>query len=124
MRIFLTKVFAQFARRERISDDVLLDAVRRAQAGLIDADLGGGVIKQRIARPGSGKSGGYRTIVLFREGTRAVFAYGFAKNDRDNIDRRELSDFRAAARQILDLGDAEMNLAVEKNAFREITGNA
>lgn len=59
---------------------------------MIDADLGGGVIKQRFARLGQGKSGGFRSIVLFRRGARAFFVYGFAKNDRDNIDRQELND--------------------------------
>ena len=66
MRVFKTKGFARFARRERISDANLGEAVRRAERGLVDADLGGGVIKQRVARPGQGKSGGYRVLVAYR----------------------------------------------------------
>ena len=81
-RVFKTRWFQRFARREKIRDAVLLDSVARAEKGQLDADLGGGVIKQRIARPGQGKSGGYRTIILFKQGQRAVFVYGFAKSER------------------------------------------
>ena len=84
-KIFKTRWFDRFARKEKIRDPVLVDAVGRAEKGQVDADLGGGVIKQRIARPGRGKSGGYRTIIFFRPGERAVFAYGFAKSARANI---------------------------------------
>ena len=93
MRAFKTKPFARFAAKEGIADVVLRDAIGRAEAGLVDADLGGGVIKQRLARPGQGKSGGFRNIVLFRRQAMAFFVYGFAKNDRDNIDRQELKAF-------------------------------
>ncbi len=63
MRVFKTRWFARFAKREDISNDCLADAIARAERGLIDADLGGGLIKQRVARPGKGKSGGYRTLI-------------------------------------------------------------
>lgn len=86
MRIFKTRPFARFADHEGIEDADLCEAIRGAEQGLIDADLGGGVIKQRIARKGQGKSGGFRSIVVFRMGERAFFVYGFAKSDRDNID--------------------------------------
>ncbi len=74
------------------------DAVARAEQGLIDADLGGGgVIKPRVARPGAGKSGGYRTLIIYRAAQRAVFAYGFAKNDIGNIDEQDLTRLKALA---------------------------
>lgn len=76
MRIFKSRWFGRFTRKEGIDDSVLRDAVARAGRGQIDADLGGEVIKQRIARPGQGKSKGYRTIILFRRGDRAFFVYG------------------------------------------------
>ena len=97
MRIFKTKWFARYARRERIFDARLCEAVRRAEDGLIDADLGGGVIKQRIARPGQGRSGGYRLLIAFRPSDRAVFMLGFAKSDRDNITPDELESLKRAA---------------------------
>lgn len=85
MRIFRNKPFTRFARRARIADAELCAAVSDIERGLIDADLGGGVIKQRIARKGGGKSGGFRALVLLRAGDRVFFVHGFAKSDRDNI---------------------------------------
>jgi len=87
VRTFKTKWLARFARRERIADKSLREAIERAERGLIDADLGGGLIKQRVARQGQGRSGGYRTIIAYRAKERAVFFYGFAKNDRENIEQ-------------------------------------
>ena len=63
MQVYKVKVFARFQRRERIADKALANAVRNAEDGLVDADLGGGLIKQRVARPGHGKSSGYRTVI-------------------------------------------------------------
>ena len=79
MRIFKNAWFGRFARKEKISPDVLLEAVDRAEKGLVDADLGGGVIKQRIARPGEGKSKGYRSIVLYRRGDKSFLCMVFRK---------------------------------------------
>ncbi|TNE36994.1 MAG: type II toxin-antitoxin system RelE/ParE family toxin, partial [Alphaproteobacteria bacterium] len=81
MRIFKTKWFTRFARKEGIDEITLRLAILNAEQGLIDADLGGGVIKQRISRPGEGKSGGHRTIILFRSGDKAFFVFGFSKSD-------------------------------------------
>ena len=120
MRIFLTKVFARFAESEDIAINALRDAVMRAEAGLIDADLGGGVIKQRVARRGGGKSGGYRTIILFRKESKAIFAYGFAKKDRDNITPHGLKIYRGLARLMLMYSDAEIVAAIEGRELKEI----
>ncbi|KYC36279.1 hypothetical protein WA1_41880 [Scytonema hofmannii PCC 7110] len=84
MRIFKNAWFERFARKERLTDEALYAAVTRASKGLVDADLGGGIIKQRIARQGQGKSGGYRSIIIFRSGDKAFFVYGFSKSDLDN----------------------------------------
>ncbi|MEQ1717646.1 MAG: type II toxin-antitoxin system RelE/ParE family toxin, partial [Hyphomicrobium sp.] len=85
MRIYKTKTFRRFQRQEGVTDATLAEAVKRAEDGLIDADLGRGLIKQRVARQGAGRRGGFRSIIAYRVGSRAVFIYGFAKNDRDNI---------------------------------------
>ncbi len=84
-RIFKTKWFQRFARKEGVKDEALVEAVARAERGQVDANLGCGVIKQRIARPGQGRPGGHRTIIVFRQRDRAVFMYGFAKSTRANI---------------------------------------
>lgn len=79
MRIFKNAWFERFARKEKISAEALWEAVGRAEQGQIDADLGGGVIKQRIARPGGGKSKGYRSIVLYRKDDKAFFVFGVSQ---------------------------------------------
>jgi hypothetical protein len=122
-RVFKTRWFQRFARSEKIRDAVLLDAVARAEKGQLDADLGGGVIKQRIARPGQGKSGGYRTIILFKQGQRAVFVYGFAKSERENIDADEEKQFKEAARHVLRLTEKQIAELVKEGDFVEVTGH-
>ena len=104
MRVFKTKSFNRFARKEGLEDSPLLEAATNAVAGRVDADLGGGVIKQRIARRGGGKSGGFRTILLFRSGSDVFFVFGFAKSERANISKDELAVFRELQDILLTLG--------------------
>lgn len=120
MKVFKNPWFGRFARKEKISADVLLDAVERAEKGLVDADLGGGVIKQRIARPGESKSKGYRSIVLFRKGERAFFVYGFSKSDLGNIRDDEEDQYKKAAKLVFALTDDQIQKLVEKGQFEEV----
>ena len=120
MRIFKSRWFQRFARREGIADAVLREAVGRAEKGLIDADLGGGVVKQRIARRGQGRSQGYRTIILFRRGARAFFVYGFAKSGRANIDEDEREQFKDAAKIVLALTETQLAARLERGDFAEV----
>ena len=120
LRAFKTKPFARFAAREGIADAALCDAVERARRGLVDADLGGGVIKQRIARQGQGKSGGFRAIVLFRRGALCFFVYGFAKSGRDNLRRDELRAFRLLAGEMLALDEAGLRAALANGTIMEV----
>ena len=120
VRIFKSRWFQRFARQEGIADAVLIDAVVRAEKGQIDADLGGGVIKQRIARPGQGKSKGYRTIILFRRGARAFFLYGFAKSQRANIDDVEEEQFKEAAKHVLALTERHLAELLKRGDFVEV----
>jgi hypothetical protein len=92
VRIFKTKWTARYTRRERISDRSLREAIERAGRGTIDADLGGGIIKQRVARSGQGRSGGYRMMIAYRAGTRAVFLYAFAKKRAREHRPRRIAD--------------------------------
>lgn len=119
-RIFKNGWFARFARKEKLADPALREAVRRAESGLIDADLGGGVIKQRVARPGKGKSGGYRALILFRRGDRAIFAFGFAKSAQANIAQTDLALLKAAAAEALKWSDEELDRLVASGALMEI----
>jgi hypothetical protein len=117
--VFKNTWFERFARKQDIVDKTLLEAVERAERGLIDADLGGGVIKQRVARSGQGKSGGFRTIILYRATERAFFVYGFAKSDRGNIDDDEQAEFRKAAAYVLGLSEAHLDDLISKGHFSE-----
>ena len=120
MRIFKSRWFQRFARSEGIADAVLFEAIVRAEKGQIDADLGGGVIKQRIARPGQGKSKGYRTIILFRRSVRAFFIYGFSKSHRANIDDDEEQQFKEAARIVLSLTEKQLTELLKRGDFAEV----
>lgn len=120
MRIFRNKWFSRFARQEGIADQELIDAIERADRGLVDANLSGGVIKQRIARPGEGKSGGFRSIVLFRKEELAFFVFGFAKNAQANIDRKELKAFRALADEMLAYDTKTLAKAIRSGALTEV----
>lgn len=119
-RIFKNGWFERFARKEGLTDAALSEAVAQAESGLIDADLGGGVIKQRVARPGKGKSGGYRTLILFRQGDRAIFAFGFAKSGQANISKADLGLLRKAADEALKWNNTELDQLVTTGALIEI----
>ena|SRR5258708_30841772 len=123
MQIFKTRWLARFARHERITDDSLREAIARADRGLIDADLGGGLIKQRVARQGQGRSGGYRMIVAYRERDRAVFFYGFAKSDRENLNQNELLTARKVATDFLASDAAGLARAIEENEIEEVSND-
>lgn len=120
MRIFKIKWFARFSRSESIDDQSLIDAVDRAARGLVDADLGGGLIKQRIARSGQGRSSGYRTIIAYRNKDRAIFLYGFAKNERANISPDDVRDLRIVGQAWLNASIERLEAAVMDGALESI----
>jgi len=121
MNVFMTKWFARFARRELIANESLLEAIARAEQGLIDADLGGGLIKQRVARQGKGRSGGFRAIIAYRVKNRAVFLYGFAKSERENIDTKQLATAREIAEKWLAADANRIARGIEKEELQEVS---
>ncbi len=120
MRVFKTKWFVRFARRERIEDRNLCAAIERAEQGIVDADLGGGVIKQRVARTGQGRSGGYRLLIAYHSGNRTIFLYGFAKNERDNIDNDELTTLKEIAAGWLEADSDHIEAAIKEGFLQEV----
>ena len=120
LRIFLNKPFQRFVRKEGITYDAICEAIKRADRGLIDADLGGGVIKQRIPRPNEGRSGGYRWIVIYRVGEVALFIHGFAKNEKDNITDLELSTFRELAKAIFEINPDKLDRKLEERNWTKV----
>jgi hypothetical protein len=120
LRVFKTKVFARFARKEDLADKTLAAAIVEIERGLIDADMGGGLIKQRVARTGEGKRGGFRMLIAYRNGSRAIFLFGFAKSDQASIrdeDERDLKDYGA---MLLALKDKDIELMIKNGELREV----
>jgi hypothetical protein len=120
LRILKNKPFVRFAQKCGITDAVPCEAIRDAERGLIAAKLGGGVIKQRVARPGRGKSGGFRTLIVFREGDRAFFVHGFAKNEKDNITREELAALKKLAAELLGYDDDALARVIASGVLMEV----
>jgi hypothetical protein len=120
VRLFKNTWFNRFAKKEGITDDELREAANQLEAGKADADLGGGVYKVRLARPGEGKSGGYRVIVFFKSEERTFYVYGFAKADRANIDEKQLMDFKRAAKAVLASTEKQLADVLKTGTYFEI----
>jgi hypothetical protein len=120
MRIFKNSWFTRFAAKEGITDEELRGMVNRLEAGQADADLGGGVYKVRVARPGAGKTGGYRVIVFFRSRERTFYHYGFAKSVRSNINEKELKILKRTAKSVFVLTDSQIKESLENGDLDEI----
>jgi hypothetical protein len=120
MSVMKRKDFARWQAGERLPDDALCKAVREMEDGLIDADLGGFLYKKRVARPGAGKSGGYRTVLSARIGDRYVFLHGFAKKDKGNITPVEKRALQFAGKVFLDLSGADLRKALHAGVLIEV----
>jgi len=120
VRLFKNTWFNRFAQKEGITDGELREAVNQLEAGQVDADLGGDVYKVRVSRSGEGKSGGYRVIVLFKSEKRTFFVYGFAKSDKENIDRGELRGFKKRSKNAFSMTMADFKVgAISEKQMRE-----
>ena len=106
-----------------MADDSLMEAAASVAAGNFDTDLGGHVFKQRVARAGQGKSGGFRTIILFKACVHSVFAYGFAKNEKANITAKELAALKRLAAVLLGFSEIELARAIESGELTEVKEN-
>ena len=120
MRVLKTKAFGRFQRSEGMRDAALCRAVRNAAAGLVDADLGHGLIKQRVARPGQGKRGGYRTVIAYRVRDRAVFLFGFAKSAKADLKPDELAELVEVGATWLRADDDAIEAAIADGRLKEV----
>lgn len=120
MDAYKTREFARWARKQGLHDAALVRAVREMQAGLVDADLGGGLFKKRIARPGQGKRGGIRTLVATNKSDTWFFLYGFAKNERSDIDRNEEAALKKWATVLLAMSPATLGRALMAEEIVEV----
>ncbi len=119
-RVFKTRHFSRWMRKTELTDSTLLNAVEEMVKGLIDVDLGGGIVKKRIGLAGRGKRGGARTLVATNKGNRWFFVFGFEKNERANIADDELEALRDIAEQLLARTGRQLDEAVEAGALQEI----
>jgi hypothetical protein len=124
LRVFLTKSFVRFQRKEKISDAALNEAITRAEHGQVDATLGRQLIKQRIGRAGQGRSGGYRTVIAYRFGDRAIFLFGFAKSDRGNVSPADEIELAATGAALLAFDQVSIRKALLAGELKEITDEA
>ena len=124
MAIYKTRWFDRWARKEGLAAPSLCAAVREMANGLFDADLGSGLFKKRIGRPGQGKSGGYRTLVATNKGNRWVFVYGFPKSERANIDKDEAQALKKLATHLLSLTAQAVTRATEAGELIEVDCDA
>ncbi len=119
-RVFKTRHFARWMRKTALTDTLLCQAVHEMVLGLLDADLGGGVVKKRVALPGRGKSGGVRTLVATRKAGMWFFVFGFEKSAQANVDAAELEGLQTLASKLLSLTPAQLTQAVQDGALQEI----
>jgi hypothetical protein len=123
MGIYKTKVFSRWANDEGLSDLSLCSAVDEMLSGLIDADLGSSLLKKRVARTGQGKSGGFRTLVATNKGDRWIFVFGFSKNEKSNIDKKEEKALKKLADQLLSMSSEDVAKAQSKNELIKVICN-
>ncbi len=119
-RIFKTRYFSNWLEKTELTDALLLNAVEEMERGLIDADLGGGVFKKRVALPNRGKSGSVRTLIATNKNDRWFFMLGFEKKQRENIDKSELKLLKEYAKTMLGFSDAMLDTALTRNDLKEI----
>ncbi len=120
-RLFKTRQFANWVTKTELTDGLLLTAVREMEQGLIDAELGGGVVKKRIALKGKGKRGSTRTLIATNKHNRWFFIFGFEKNERANISDKELKYLKQLANSLLKSSDSDLLIALENKTLLEIS---
>ena len=120
MQVLKTRTFARWARKEGLKDVVLRAAVVEILAGLLDANLGSGLVKKRVARGGRGKSGGHRTLLATNLRDRWVFLYGFSKNERDNVDDDELRALKRIAQAYLGMEEELLDQFLDAGELIEV----
>lgn len=120
MRVFKRKALTRWLLAQGVSDVALCQAVREMECGLVDADLGGGLFKKRLAREGFGKRSGYRALVAARLGSRYVWLHAYAKNERSDLRPDELKALRFAAGLFLGFEESELQAAVASGVLVEV----
>lgn len=116
----MTRYFGKWAASEGLSHEALTTAVAEIEDGLVDAQLGGNLVKKRVAIPGRGKRGSTRTILAVKTGQCAFYIYGYAKNARANISRDELKGLKMLAKELLGYEGKVLGQALSSGALVEV----
>jgi hypothetical protein len=119
-RVFMTRQFSRWMRKTELTESALCLAVTEMSNGLIDADMGGGVLKKRVAMPGRGKSGSARTLLATNRASRWFFVFGFEKNERANVTGKEVEALQQLATDLLRLSPSQLDEHVGSDALKEI----
>jgi len=122
LRVFRIRTFTRSTKKMGLTDEALWAAAVEMSQGLIDADLGGHVVKKRVALPGQGKRGGARTVVATKMAGRWFFMYGFSKNERSDIDKDEVRALQEVAKELLGFDDRQLAVALAAGELVEISG--
>ena len=122
--IYKTRYFARWARKTGLNDSLLKTAIIEIQSGLLEADLGGGIVKKRIALPGRGKRGSTRTLLATNRDDRWFFVFGFEKNERENISENELATLKMLAKDLLGMAAEQIAEAIGEGSLVEVEDEA
>lgn len=121
LKVLLDVEFDKWARKAGLSEDAILEAADEIVRGLVDARLGGFLVKKRVRGENVGKRGGYRTIVAYRDGDRIVFLYGFAKKEADNISDKERKVLVKLGDVYMAYSSAEIRKMVDQHLIKEVS---
>ena len=115
-----TKWFNKWSKKNSIKDDTLIKTITSMSDNLGTVNLGGGLHKVRIPRDLEGKSGGYRSNVVLKQNELAIFVYGFAKNEKDNLSKDELNYFKKLAKDLLKIEIKKYKSLIQSGEFIRI----
>ncbi|MBT3387651.1 MAG: type II toxin-antitoxin system RelE/ParE family toxin [Desulfobacula sp.] len=120
MKKICTKWFRKWAKKVKLNNNNLLEAIKNLERGASVADLGGNLYKVRVSRAGGGKSSGFRTIIVYKKETRVIFLYGFEKSEKANIDKTELQYFKKLGKDLLELRTEQIKDSIEKQILFDL----
>ncbi len=120
MKKLTTKWFKKWSKKVNLSNQDLLETIQNLESGLSVSDLGGNLFKVRVKREHSGKSSGFRTIIVFKSGEKAIFLYGFGKNEKENIDKSELQYLKTLGYDLISLDSKQLNSAISKGVLFDL----
>ena len=120
MKRLSTKWFKKWSKKVKLANDDLLGAISDLEDGLSTTDLGSHLFKVRVKREHSGKSSGFRTIIVYQENEKAIFLYGFGKNEKENIDKSELQYFKKLGDDLLALNSEQLEESIRQKILFDL----